>query len=327
MPMNPGLAARAAQIVALERAELERLEKRIDGEFDKAIDLLRAALDRGHKLIVLGVGKSGHVGAKIAATLTSTGSRAVVLNSLDALHGDLGLVEDGDAVLALSYGGETEELLAVLPALSRFDVAIVSMTGQPDSTLARFSRVVLDVRVEREACPLGLAPTSSTTAMLALGDAIAMVLMEVRGFRREDFARFHPGGRLGRQLLLKTSDIMRAAERLPLCTEDATVCQALEIMTSRRCGAVVVVGADKRLAGIFTQGDFARRYITDGEVGRRRVAEVMTRNPVVMQDDQPAVEVLALLEERSIDDIIVVDTNNIPVGLIDSQDLSKHKLV
>src|SRR4051812_21780822 len=200
---------KAQRVIALEIVELERLHARVDDSFARAIELLLACVERKGKIVVCGVGKSGHIGEKIAATLTSTGSPAVVLNSLNALHGDLGVIADGDVILALSYSGETDELVNILPALARFDVKIISMTGSAKSFLAQNSDAHLDVHVEREACPLNLAPTSSTTAMLVLGDALAMVLLEARGFNEEDFARYHPGGKLGRTLLLKVSQIMR----------------------------------------------------------------------------------------------------------------------
>src|SRR5450755_743767 len=189
---------KARRVLDVEIFELQRLRERLDDKFSKAVELIKTSVEARGKVVVLGVGKSGHIGNKIASTLTSTGSPAVVLNSLNALHGDLGMVADGDVVLALSYSGETDELLNILPALSRFDVKIISICGNAKSTLAQNSHVHLDVRVEQEACPLNLAPTSSTTTMLVLGDALAMVLLEARGFKKEDFARYHPGGRLGR---------------------------------------------------------------------------------------------------------------------------------
>jgi arabinose-5-phosphate isomerase len=318
---------KARKVLAIERDELGRLSERLDGRFTEAISIFLKALDSGRKIVVLGVGKSGHIGEKIAATMTSTGSRAVVLNSLNALHGDLGLVEDGDVILALSYGGETDELLAVLPAIKRFDVQIVSMTGNLESSLARFSSVTLDVSVTQEACPLGLAPTSSTTAMLVLGDALAMVLLELRGFRREDFAKFHPSGRLGRRLLLKAGDVMRPGNRVPLCQENQTVREALAVMTKMRCGAAVIVDSAGTLSGIFTQGDFARKFQLDSGIGDAILSNVMTKNPISLRDDAPAVDVLKLIDERHIDDIVVVDAARRPVGMVDSQDLSRFQLI
>ena len=209
------------------------------------------------------VGKSGHIGEKIAATLSSTGAPAVVLNALNALHGDLGVVADGDVVLALSYSGETDELINLVPALRRFDVKMVAMTGNGKSFLAANSDVHLDVQVSQEACPLNLAPTTSSTAMLVLGDALAMVLLEARGFQKEDFARFHPGGRLGRTLLLKVNQIMRGPDRMALVTPETTVREALHGMAKARAGSAVVTLPGGELAGVFTHGDFGRHFQAD----------------------------------------------------------------
>src|ERR1700757_5233488 len=206
---------KAARVLDIEIFELQRLRKRLDENFSRAVEFIKETVDARGKVVVVGVGKSGHVGAKIASTLTSTGSPAVVLDSLNALHGDLGVVADGDVILALSSSGETKELVRILPAIARFQVKIVAMCGDKDSTLAKNAHVVLDVNVEQEACPLNLAPTSSTTAMLVLGDALAMVLLEARGFDKKDFLKFHPGGRLGRVLLQRVCDIMRGETRMP----------------------------------------------------------------------------------------------------------------
>src|ERR1700716_1652581 len=205
---------KARRVLDVEIFELQRLRARLDENFSRAIDLIRECVEARGKVVVLGVGKSGHIGDKIAASLTSPGSPAVVLDSLNALHGDLGMVADGDVILALSASGETEELLRVLPAIRRFQVKIIAMCGDSDSTLAKNAHVVLDVNVEQEACPLNLAPTSSTTAMLALGDALAMVLLEARGFDKEDFAKFHPGGKIGRSLLIRVHQLMRPREAM-----------------------------------------------------------------------------------------------------------------
>jgi arabinose-5-phosphate isomerase len=318
---------KAARVFDLEISELQRLRGRLSETFIRAVDLIKASVEARGKVIVLGVGKSGHIGEKIAATLTSTGSPAVILNSLNALHGDLGVVADGDVVLALSYSGETEELLRILPAIARFQVGVIAMCGTPDSTLGQNCDVLLDVNVEQEACPLNLAPTSSTTVMLALGDALAMVLLEARGFQKEDFAKFHPGGMVGRSLLLRVHQIMRPRAALALVRPDAKIRAVLELMTSRRAGAAVVAGEDEQLLGIFTHGDFVRHFQTDPRVGERLVADLMTLNPVVVHQDKLAVEVLNLLESHRIDDLVVVDDRGVPVGLVDSQDLTKLKLL
>jgi arabinose-5-phosphate isomerase len=318
---------KAKRVLDVEIFELQRLRERLDERFGRAVDLIKEAVEARGKVVVLGVGKSGHVGGKIAATLTSTGSPAVVLDSLNAMHGDLGMVADGDVALALSASGETDELLRILPALARFDMRIIAMCGDPDSTLARNCDVLLDVNIEQEACPLNLAPTSSTTVMLALGDALAMVLLEARGFQKEDFARFHPGGMIGRSLLMRVHQIMRPREALALVRPDAPVRSALKAMTDVRAGAAVIADGDGRLLGIFTHGDFARHYQTDPRVGERIVADLMTLNPVTVQQDKLAVEVLNLLDRHQIDDLVVVDEKQVPVGIVDSQDLTKLKLL
>lgn len=318
---------KAARVLDLEIAELQRLRQRLGENFVRAIELIKEAVEARGKMIVLGVGKSGHIGKKIAATLTSTGSPAVVLNSLNALHGDLGMVADGDVVLALSYSGETEEMIRILPAIARFQVGIIAMCGDPKSTLARKCHVFLDVNVEQEACPLNLAPTSSTTVMLALGDALAMVLLEARGFQRADFARLHPGGTIGRSLLLRVREVMRPRSALAVVKSTTNIRAVLEAMTAVRAGAAVVTDAEDRLLGIFTHGDFVRHFQTDSRVGERLVADLMTLNPVVVEQDKLAVEVLNLLDRHRIDDLVVVDEKGVPVGMVDTQDLTKLKLL
>jgi arabinose-5-phosphate isomerase len=318
---------KAARVLDIEIFELQRLRGRLGQNFSDAIELLRQAVDARGKVVVLGVGKSGHIGSKIAATLTSTGSPAVVLDSLNALHGDLGMVADGDVVLALSASGETEELLRILPAIGRFRVKIIAICGDAASTLAQNADVVLDVNIEQEACPLNLAPTSSTTVMLALGDALAMVLLEARGFQKEDFAKFHPAGMVGRSLLMRVHQIMRPREALALVPSDTRIRDVLKAMSAVRAGAAVVADAEGKLLGIFTHGDFARYFQTDPKVGERLVADLMTLNPVSVHKDKLAVEVLNLLERHRIDDLVVVDDANVPVGIVDSQDLTRLKLL
>jgi arabinose-5-phosphate isomerase len=319
--------AQARRVLQIEIAELQRLEQRLDASFDAAVDLLLHAATRGKKIVVIGIGKSGHVAEKISATLTSTGSLSVVLHSVNATHGDLGVVSDGDAILILSASGETEEIVALLPALRRFEVEIVAITGNPQSLLAKSGTVHIDASVEQEACPLQLAPTSSTTVMLALGDALAMVLLEARGFTSDDFAKFHPGGNLGRRLLLRVTDIMRGRDRLALVPRSAAIRQVLNEMRARRSGAAVVIEADGKLAGIFTHGDFARHFESDPHLGDHPVERYMTVAPITINADQLAVAVLQILENSSIDDLIVLDGEQHPIGIVDSQDLAKFKLL
>jgi arabinose-5-phosphate isomerase len=316
--------SKARRVIGIEADELRLLAENLDGEaFGRAIETMMHALANRGKIVVCGVGKSGHIGDKIAATLTSTGSTAVVLNSLNALHGDLGLVADGDVVIALSYGGETAELLNILPPLARFDVKLIAITGHPQSTLGQAADICLSIAVGQEACPLNLAPTSSTTAMLALGDALAMVLLEARGFRQDDFARFHPGGTLGRALLYRVNQIMRKGSQVAVTTDDESVLNVLKKMTECRSGAAAVVDGDGKLCGVFTHGDLARQYQNHPDLGSKSVGQFMTRSPVTIGGDKLAAEALHVLKTHRIDDLIVVDGNDRPIGIIDSQDLSR----
>lgn len=319
--------SRARRVIEIELAEAREVAGRLDECFENAVRLVRASVENRGKVVVLGVGKSGHIGEKIAATLTSTGSPSVVLNSLNALHGDLGVVNDGDVVLALSYSGETEELTRVLPALARFDVRLVAFTGKLSSTLARAADCVLDVSVSQEACPLNLAPTSSTTAMLVVGDALAMALLEARGFDKDDFARFHPGGQIGHTLLLKVHQIMRPKDQMALVTPETLVVDVIKAMTARRAGAAVIEDGEGGLAGIFTHGDFARYFPDNPEIALRPVGEFMTTKPVTISGDKLAAEVLQVLQKHRIDDLVVLDEEGGAVGMVDSQDLSRVKIL
>lgn len=319
--------SRGRRVIGMEADSLRAMGARLGEPFGQAVAMLKEVIEARGKIVVVGIGKSGNIGHKIAATLNSTGSTAVVLNSQNALHGDLGILSDGDAVIVLSYSGETAELLDLLPHIKRFEVRVIALTGRSGSTLARHSDVALDTSVEREACPLNLAPTSSSTAMLVMGDALAMVLLEARGFSEDEFARFHPGGALGRALLLKVSDIMRAGEALASVPENATVNDALVAMSGSRAGACVVVAANGLLAGIFTHGDFARSYQEDAQVGVRPVAELMTRDPISVSADALAAEAVRTIGSHRIDDVVVLDADGRPVGLIDTQDLARLKIV
>ena len=319
--------AQARKVFDIELAALKAVRAQLDASFDNAVSLVIEALNRRGKIVVVGIGKSGNIGAKIAATLTSTGSTAVVLNSVDALHGDLGIVSDGDVILALSYSGESAELLDLLPALKRFSVKIISFTSNPKASLARHSDVVLNVRVPKEACPFNLAPTSSTTAMLVLGDALAMVVLEARGFKKSDFARYHPSGAIGRAMLLRVADIMRTGERNAIADENLSVKEALLVMTSAKSGSLAIVNGRGKLTGVFTDGDFRRRMSTDEEILTRPLKEVMTKKPIAVRADALAAEALKIFNERNIDDLIVVNAQGKPAGLVDSQDLPKLKIM
>ncbi len=317
--------ARAALDIEIE--EMRRARDGLDRGFADAVELALAALASGGKLILTGIGKNLPIAQKVAATLTSTGAPAVVLHPLEAMHGDLGIVRANDLALALSFSGASEELLNLLPAIRRAGAKIVAVTGDAESALARASDARILVRVEREACPFNMAPTASTTATLALGDAFAMVLLEARGFGRDDYAKLHPGGAIGRTLLLRVSDIMRAGERLAQVPLTARVRDAVLEMTRARAGAVAVVGPDGRCAGIFTDGDLRRHLEDAGTLADRPIREVMTPNPIRLRQDRLAVDVLALFERHNIDDLIVTDAGDRVVGLVDLQDLPKMKIL
>jgi arabinose-5-phosphate isomerase len=319
--------ARARKVFDIELAGIKAVRSQLDGAFDAAVDLVVDALQRRNKIVVVGVGKSGNIGRKIAATLTSTGSTAVILNSVDALHGDLGVVADGDVVLALSYSGESEEILALMPHLKRFAVKIIAITGSPKSSIARYSEVVISVRVPKEACPFNLAPTASTTATLVMGDALAMAILQARGFKEKDFARHHPNGSIGRTLLLKTKDIMRTGSMNAIADKSLTIKEALMIMIKAQSGSISVVNKAGKLVGVFTDGDLRRHMAKDNNALQNRLENVMTPKPICVRDDALAAEALKIFNERKIDDLIVVNSKYQPIGLIDSQDLPKLKLM
>ena len=319
--------AQAREVFDIELAALKAVRALLDKSFDRAVETVVAALKQRGKVIIIGIGKSGNVGAKIAATLTSTGSTAVGLNSVDALHGDLGIINDGDVILALSYSGESEELLNLLPALKRFSVKIISLTGNLKSSLAKHSDVALNIKVPKEACPFNLAPTSSTTATLVMGDALAMAVLAARGFTQKDFAKYHPSGAIGRAMLLRVGDIMRTGNRNAVADENLPVKEALLVMTHAKSGSLAVVSARGKLTGVFTDGDF-RRHMAGGDNSLTQpLKRVMTPKPICIREEALAVEALKIFNERNIDDLIVVNAKSEPVGLIDSQDLPKLKIV
>jgi arabinose-5-phosphate isomerase len=319
--------ARARQVFDIEIAALKTVRAQIDDAFNAAVEIVSSAVAQRGKVIIVGIGKSGNVGRKISATLTSTGSTSVMLNSVDALHGDLGIVNDGDVILALSYSGESEELLNLMPALKRFSIRIISFTGAPKSSLARYSDVVLNVRVPMEACPFNLAPTASTTAMLVMGDALAMAVLEARGFKESDFAKYHPSGAIGRALLVQVKDIMRRDSRNAVAPQRLKVREALMVMTKAKSGSLSVVNDRGKLVGVFTDGDFRRRMAEDDDLLAKTLGDVMTRNPISIRAEALAAEALKIFNERNIDDLIVVNAKKEPIGLVDSQDLPKLKLM
>ncbi|MBU2881927.1 KpsF/GutQ family sugar-phosphate isomerase [Psychrosphaera sp. B3R10] len=308
------------QVVAIEKAAIEQLSDSIDINFANACELMLACKGR---IIVTGMGKSGHIANKIAATLASTGTPAFYVHPGEASHGDLGMFTDADIVLALSNSGETAEVISLLPVLKRIGCAIVSMTGKPSSTLAVNSDVHLYAGVKQEACPLGLAPTASTTASLVLGDALAVSMLEERGFTAEDFALSHPGGALGRKLLLTNKDVMHTEKRIPLVTDQATLKQAIIEMSAKGLGMTGITNDQGQLAGIFTDGDLRRCLDQDKLDMSAGIVNYMTRNSICSAANILAAETLHIMEEKKINSLFIIDDNNFPVGAINMHDLLK----
>ncbi|MCU0793845.1 MAG: KpsF/GutQ family sugar-phosphate isomerase [Opitutaceae bacterium] len=325
---NKTALARARACIRIEKDALEATAKSLGAEFMATVRAVEAAQAAGGKLIFSGVGKSAHIAQKLTGTFNSTGVSSCFLDATQALHGDLGLCAEGDLAILLSNSGQSEEIVRLVPVLRRFGVQVVAFTAFPDSDLARHADHRLIYRVPREACPLQLAPTASTTAALALGDALAMVLLESRGVTRDDFARYHPAGNIGRLLLLKVKDIMRTGERLPVMSENGTLQEAILAMTKAKSGSIALVqGRTGKLAGILTDGDFRRSALSGSGFLERPVADFMTRSPKVILEDALGVEALRMFEAHKIDDLIVVDRKGRPVGLVDGQDLPKLKIV
>ncbi|WP_434213141.1 KpsF/GutQ family sugar-phosphate isomerase [[Pseudomonas] boreopolis] len=318
------LVASGRRVMEIERGALATVGERIGEDFAAACRLILGSRGR---VVATGMGKSGHVARKIAATLASTGTPAFFVHPGEAGHGDLGMITEADVVLALSYSGESDEIRMLLPVLKRQGNPIVAMTGRPGSTLAQAADVHLDVSIPVEACPLDLAPTSSTTASLAMGDALAVALLDARGFTADDFARSHPAGSLGRRLLLHITDIMHGGEDLPSVRENATVSEALMEMSRKRLGMTAIVDADGTLLGLFTDGDLRRALDSDIDVRNTRIAEVMTRNPRTIGADQLAAEAARLMEAHKINGLIVVDERRRAVGALNIHDLLRAKVV
>lgn len=310
----------AREVVKVERDALTRLIPRIDGCFEKACGLLLKSKGR---VILMGMGKPGFIAQKISATLSSIGVPSLFLHPAEALHGDLGRVMKDDVLIALSNSGHTEEIVKLLPFVKKIGARLISFTGNPHSPLAKHSDVVLDVRVEKEACPLNLAPTASTTVMLAMGDALSLALFQKKGLKKEDFAFYHPGGNLGRKLLLKVKDIMRAGRQNPVVPEKMKIREVLYRITRARAGSASVVDARGKLKGIFTDGDLRRCLKKREFLLQVPVQEVMTRNPVTIDPERLAAEALEILRTRKIDEMPVIDRAKRPIGLLDVQDLLK----
>jgi arabinose-5-phosphate isomerase len=315
--------ALAERVLRLEAEAILGVIRTLDERFERAVAALHGCAGR---VIVTGMGKSGLVGRKIAATLASTGTPAFFLHPAEGVHGDIGMVARGDVVLALSNSGETDEMLAILPPLKRLGVPIVLLTGNPKSTLARQSEVVLDVSVSEEACPMNLAPTSSTTAALAMGDALAMVLLDLRGLRHEDYAALHPRGTLGWRALFRVGDLMHTGEAMPVVVESAPLAEAVQEMTRKGLGMTTVVDGEGRLAGVITDGDLRRLHLRGGMFEALRAADVATRTPRTIAADDLAAKALELMEGR-ITSLVVVDDGQRPRGVVHLHDILRAKII
>ncbi|MFP6849866.1 MAG: KpsF/GutQ family sugar-phosphate isomerase [Pseudomonas sp.] len=318
MSQPTDLIQSAQRTIRLELEAIQDLLQRIDGDFIRACQLI---LESKGRVVVVGMGKSGHVGNKIAATLASTGTTAFFVHPAEASHGDMGMITRDDVVLALSNSGSTAEIVTLLPLIKRLGITLISMTGNPESPLAKAAEVNLDARVSQEACPLNLAPTSSTTASLVLGDALAIALLEARGFTAEDFAFSHPGGALGRRLLLKVENVMHAGDSLPQVKQGTSLRNALLEMTQKGLGMTAVLGHDGQLAGVFTDGDLRRALDKGIDVRDACIDDVMTRHGKTARADMLAAEALKIMEDNKISALVVVDNSGRPVGAFNLGDL------
>ena len=331
--------ARAKEVFDIEIEGLRRVRDSLGESFTATISLMKGALATGGKVVVSGVGKNLHVAEKMSAIFASTGVNSIVLNPVQAMHGDLGMTGPGDVLLALSFSGESEEVVRLIPAVRRHGLKVVAVVGNPQSSLARLADVVLEIPCGKEACPFGMAPTNSTTATMAMGDALAMVMIDEQAFDRERYALNHPAGAIGRALVLKVSDVMRTGERCAMVAPETTVLDTLLAMTKAQGGSAVVVNSDGTLAGIFTDGDFRRRIASaatsaaETPEGRTAfglstpVSAVMTANPLFIRDDAYAVDLLKVFECRRIDDLPVCDAAGRVLGIVDIQDLPKMKVL
>lgn len=308
----------AKEVLDIEANSILRLKNNIGEEFDKAIDILYNCKGR---VIVTGMGKSGIIGKKIAATLSSTGTPAYFLHPAESTHGDSGVITRNDVIIAISNSGETQELMNLLPLIKRFGCEMIGMTGNINSTLAKTSEVVLDISVEKEACPLGKAPTASTTATLAMGDALAVCLMEKKGFTKEDFLMYHPSGKLGKGLTYKVRDLMISGDKMPIVSENETFTDVINTISEYKLGMAMIISSDKKLLGVLTDGDIRRTIIKYPNTSNLKIKDVMTVNPKRITGEAYAASALNLMEKYSITALPVVDENNIPVGVIHVHDL------
>ena len=318
METHVGSIEEGKKVLKVEANAIKNLISTIDHNFEKAVEMITSCKGR---IVVMGMGKSGLIGKKIAAILASTGTPAFFLHPAEGILGDVGMMAEGDLVLALSYSGETEEIEKLLPVVRKMNLKLIAITGRPKSRLAKESDLVINVKVKEEACPYNIVPTASTTAMLAMGDALAISLLKRKKFKKEDFARLHPGGILGKRLLLKVRDIMRKGKDNPVIHQKKTVREALLVMTKTRLGATSVVDGSGRLVGFFTDGDLRRRLQKDEKILNKKIHAVMTKNPKTITQDRLAIEAAKLMQEKKFDNIPVVDGKGYPIGIVDERDL------
>lgn len=325
MELNPEKVIHLATQVFNDEIEgINRVLHNLNHDFTKAVE---AILNCSGKVIVTGMGKSGHISGKIAATLASTGTPAFFVHPAEALHGDLGMISSGDIVIAISYSGESDELISILPAVKRKNTPIIAITGNIESTLAKFSDYVLSIKIDKEACPLNLAPTTSTTVSLVLGDALAVCLLEMRGFKKEDFALFHPGGSIGRRLLTTVDDLMYTKERLPVVTLDTTLKDVVIEISKKGLGFAGVIDPQNKLVGVITDGDLRRILNHDINVVTVFAKDIMTKSPRVLKSGSLAIDATMLMQEYKITGFLVIDNNNCLIGAFNLHDLIKAKLI
>lgn len=322
--ISKGICELGLAVITATATAIQALSERIDHTFAKACHY---ALTCKGRIVVMGMGKSGHIARKIAATLASTGTPAFFVHPAEARHGDIGMITQDDVIIVLSKSGETEEIITLLPYIKRLDIPLIAITGNPKSTLAQMANVNLDVSVEKEACPLGLAPTTSTTAALVMGDALAIAVLEKRGFTENDFALSHPGGTLGRRLLLRVAEIMHHGENMPLVAEDAYLKIALVEMTQKKLGMTTVVNNQGKLTGIFTDGDIRRAFDKNVDIHQTTVAQVMTKNPRVISASLLAAEAVHIMETYKITALIVTDATNKPIGVVHMHDILRAGVI
>ncbi|MBI5203407.1 MAG: KpsF/GutQ family sugar-phosphate isomerase [Nitrospirae bacterium] len=315
----------AKRVLKIEADAILALTDKLNSNFEEAVNTIFKSKGR---VVVTGMGKSGLVGKKIAATLASTGTPAFFLHPAEAIHGDIGMVTADDVIIAISNSGETEELVGIIPFLKRFNVSLISMTGNPNSTLSKAADITLDVSVKEEACPLGIVPTASTTATLAMGDAIAVALLMKRGYKEEDFAFFHPGGSLGKKLFIKVKDLMHTGDALPLVSPDKSMTKAVMEISSKRLGVAIVVDSDKKILGVITDGDLRRGIEKWGKaVFDMKAGEVMTKNPKTISEDELAAKALSIMESKSITSLAVPDSDGKAKGIIHLHDILRKGIV